>query len=431
MTRLRSHKGASCGAHARIVTRVLVAAALCLIAAAAGAQTFSQRGFVDARGTGFFEKAPNDQVQGIADLLFREEVFVKPAQSDWLRLEAGVDFRANSHDQVEDEWRLDFEDRGIRRPRVAVRRLAVVMTAGKLTVEAGKQFIRWGRADILNPTDRLAPRDYLNVLDADFLPVLGVRPTLQLGTESIEGVFVPRFTPSRLPLFNQRWTVLPPEAEAAGVRIIDTGALVPDGSQQGVRWNHAGEKFEMALSFFDGFNHLATVLAEPRPGVLAVALKRTYAALRSYGGDVAIPTAWFTLKGEAAYLQSPGHVNEDYVLYVIEIERQVGEWVLVGGYAGDVVTTARDAFRFAPDRGVARSILGRVSYTVDPRRTVSVEGAARQSGDGYYLKGEYSQAVGQHVRLTGAGVVLAGNQADFLGQFRRNSNVSGALRVSF
>ncbi len=33
-------------------------------------------------------------------------------------------------------------------------------------------FIRWGRADILNPTDRFAPRDFMNVIDPDFLPVL-------------------------------------------------------------------------------------------------------------------------------------------------------------------------------------------------------------------------------------------------------------------
>jgi hypothetical protein len=86
------------------------------------------------------------------------------------------------------------------------------------------------------------------------------------------------------------------------------------------------------------------------------------------------------------------------VLYVIEVERQIREWVLVVGYAGEAVTQNRGVFSFAPDRGIAKSILGRAAYTVDPRRTVAIEAAVRQSGDGLYIKGEYSQAFAQHWR---------------------------------
>ena len=39
------------------------------------------------------------------------------------------------------------------------------VAAGGFTLDVGKQFIRWGRADVLNPTDRFAPRDFLNVID--------------------------------------------------------------------------------------------------------------------------------------------------------------------------------------------------------------------------------------------------------------------------
>jgi hypothetical protein len=95
------------------------------------------------------------------------------------------------------------------------------------------------------------------------------------------------------------------------------------------------------------------------------------------------------------------------------------------------VLISRDAFPFDPDRGVAKSILGRASYTVDPRRTVTIEGAVRQSGAGFYVKGEYSEAFGQHWRLTLTGVGIAGDAGDFLGQFHRNSNGSAGLRFSF
>jgi hypothetical protein len=406
----------------------IIALCVCVLAAAeAGAQTVSQRGFVEGRVFGFPQTAPNDPKHVIGDVLVREEVFLKPVE--WLQLAAGLDLRANSHEQVEDQWRLDYDDRGSRRPRAAIRRATATFTARHLSLDIGKQFIRWARADVLNPTDRFAPRDYLNVIDAEFLPVTGARATLQLGTETVDAVVVPRLTPSRMPLLDQRWTVVPPGFE--NVRLEDAGSDIPRGTQTGVRWSHAGDRFEMALSFFDGFNHLPTIETQLGASPDVVGIRRVYPQLRSYGADMAIPTGVVTLKGEAAYFTSPTSTSEEYVLYVIEVERQVGEWSLVCGYAGDVVTSSQLSFPFAPDRGIAKSILGRASYTVDPRRTVAIEGAARQNGDGVYLKGEYSQSFAQHWRLTMTVVGLTGNPADFLGQYRRNSHASLGLRLSF
>jgi hypothetical protein len=407
--------------------RTLLAAALVLWSSSLGAQTISQRGFLEGSGFEFPQVAPNDATRAIGDALFREEVVLKPA--GWIQFAGGLDLRANSHEQVEDQWRLDFSDRGVLRPRAAIRRLTATLAAGAFTLDVGKQFIRWGRADILNPTDRFAPRDYLNVVDTDVLPVLGVRPSVQIGPETFEFVWVPRMTPSRLPLFDQRWTVLP--AAAAGVPIVDGGSDFPRGSEYGVRWNHVGERFEASLSYFDGFNHLPNIESRVVPELNALDLTRVYPDIRTYGGDLAVPTGWFTLKGEAAYFTSPSATTDEYVLYVVEAERQTGEWVLDGGYIGEAVTTSRELFSFAPDRGMAKSIIGRASYTVDPRRTVSIEGAIRQSGKGFYAKGEYSQALAPHWRLTLTGVGIAGDSDDFLGQFNRNSHGAVALRFSF
>ena len=55
----------------------------------------------------------------------------------------------------------------------------------------------------------------------------------------------------------------------------------------------------------------------------------------------------------------------------------------------------------------------------------------RQNGDGYYIEGEYSQAVGELWRLTLKQVVILGEEDDFLGQFDRNSHFVAALRLSF
>ena len=411
--------------------RAALALLLVACSGAAWAQnaTVTQRGFVDGSVMLFPQQAPNDVARVVGDALAREEVFLKPAP--WIQFAAGVDFRVNSHDQVDDRWRLDAGDRGTERPRLSLRRMSATLTRGPFTIDVGKQFIRWGKADIINPTDRFAPRDFLNVVDTEFLAVSGVRAVAQTGDNTFEAVWVPRFTPSRVPLLDQRWTAVP--AEAAAIPIVEGASALPGGSQTGVRWGHVGASIEYSLSFFNGFNHLPNIdlCSACSASSALIVIDRVYPHIRTYGADAAVPTRWFTLKGEAAYFTSTSLSTDEYVLYVIQLERQTGEFVFVVGYAGEAVTTRRSAFAFAPDRGMTRSLVARVSYTIDPNRSVVVESAVRQSGDGMYAKAEYSQSQGQHWRATVTGVGIAGHSTDFLGQYHRNSHVAMALRYSF
>ena len=158
-------------------------------------------------------------------------------------------------------------------------------------------------------------------------------------------------------------------------------------------------------------------------------IARVYPPIRSYGADAALPLPWFTIKGEAAYVTSP--TSDEYVLYVLQLERQRGEWLFLGGYVGEVTTRTRATLSFAPDRGLSRSLIARASYTIDANRRVELESAVRQSGDGVYAKAEYSQARGQHWRATVSAVVLAGERDDFIGQYRRNSHVRLTIRYSY
>jgi hypothetical protein len=393
----------------------------------AHAQTVTQRGFLGGAVVLFPQEATNDRTQLIGDLLAQEELFFKPAS--WVQFAAGFDARANSHDQVERSWRLDIRDRGTLRPALSVRRLSATLAHGPLTVDVGKQFIRWGKADIVTPTDHFAPQDFLNVIDPEFLAVTGARASVQWGSDSFEGVWVPFFTPSRTPLLDQRWTAVPAGAEA--VSLFDASGPLPKGSQSGVRWGHLTGRYEFSLSYFDGFNHLPNIGITQDPQRFAVGISKTYPDLRSYGFDLAVPTGWLTLKGEAAYFASSTPATDNYVLYVVQLERQTGEWMFVGGYAGEIVTERRAPFTFAPDRGLTRSIVARASYTIDANRSAAVETAIRQNGHGEYMKGEYSQARGQHWRATATGALIRGHVDDFLGQYRRNSHVTVSVRYSF
>jgi len=115
----------------------------------------------------------------------------------------------------------------------------------------------------------------------------------------------------------------------------------------------------------------------------------------------------------------------------VQVERQQGEWQFTGGYVGDVSTANRTVASFSPERGLAKSIVGRASYTIDTNRSAAAEALVRQNGDAFYCKGEYSWARGQHWRTTVSAALIRGEPDDFLGQYDRNSHVNLTLRYSF
>ena len=153
--------------------------------------------------------------------------------------------------------------------------------------------------------------------------------------------------------------------------------------------------------------------------------------MRMYGADAAIPLSWFTIKGEAAYFTHPPRQTDDYLLYVIQLERDAGDWSFTGGYAGEEVTASRGQSSFAPDRGLARAFLGRASYDIDSKRNISLDTAIRQNGR-EYGSGRNIPRCGDLIGAERLGfTLLRGDPGDFLGQYRKNSFFSLSLRYSF
>ena len=383
-------------------------------------QAFTQRGFLETQGVLYPQAAVNDSGHVIGEVQLRYEGFYKPWSN--FQIAGALDLRSDTHHQTERVLRLDWDDRGRQRPLLSLQRLSAQYRHGGLTVEAGKQLVRWGRTDIVNPTDRFAPRDFLTVVDNEFLGIHAVRATYERGSNTIDVIWSPRLTPSRIPLLNQRWFI-PPE----GAPAFELTRDVPAGSQSGVRWSHVGF-VEFAAAAYSGFDNLPSF--EVTPGNPVV--REAYPELRMFGGDVGVPLQLVSIKGEAAYFQSPDHRADSYVMYVIQLERQAGEWFFVGGYGGESITErGTQNADFNPIRGLTRTILARAGYTIDTNRSIAFETAVRENFDGLWAKTEYSQAFGQHWRLTAGFTLIRGKATDFLGQYNRNSHGVSVVRYSF
>ena len=395
-----------------------------LAAVVAAAQDFTGRGFLETTGLLFPQTAANDSGHATAEALFRYEAFYKMTPN--FRFAGSIDARTDTHLETERAFGLSWWDRERRRPAFEVRRASATYTRGKLTIEAGKQFVRWGKTDVLNPTDRFAPRDFINVVDNDFLGITAARVTYGTQANTLDVVASPRLTPSRVPLLNQRWAVLP-----AGIPIAEQSPDFPGGPQFGARWNHIGAAAEYSLSFYNGYDHLPLYRGQLELLPLSVEVQRFYPQMRMYGGDAAIPFSVVTLKAEAAYFTSSTAASDQYVLYVLQLERTAGEWSFVGGYAGQVITEHGTAVSYSPVRGQTRALVARAGYTIDVNRSLAFETVIRQNGRGVYLKPEYTQAFGQHWRLTAGFALIRGSDGDFLGQYHRNSHAILTVRYSF
>ena len=169
--------------------------AAALLALTFVAQNFDQRGFLENQALFYPQSAPNDSSVAVDYLLFRWEASYKFAP--WFTLAGSFDARTDSHRQTARDASMDLDDRSILRPAFSVRRLSARLHKSKFTAEIGRQFIRWGKTDILTPTDRFAPGDYLSsVVDSDFLGVAATRVTYESGGDTIDLVWQPWFTPA-------------------------------------------------------------------------------------------------------------------------------------------------------------------------------------------------------------------------------------------
>ncbi len=216
--------------------------------------------------------------------------------------------------------------------------------------------------------------------------------------------------------------------------MVDLGSVFPSRPQAGLRWNHLGAGFEFSLWYFDGFNYLPRIDVVPDPSAGQTGITRVYSPMRMAGGDAAWPLKWFTLKAEAAYFWTTDPYADDYGIYVIQVERQQGEWLFVGGLRRRVrhrgPLPALDAgLRVRP--GPREHLPGPRLLHARPAQQPGFEGAIRPDAAGGWLEMEYSRAIGQHWRATARGDLLAGSPDDFFGQYRRNSSLRVDLRFSY
>lgn len=399
-----------------------------LPAAASAQAEFTQRGFIELRGFGYPQATLDDAGPAVGELRFVYEGVARFNQ--FWSAAYGIEGDSDTHRQDRRDAGLFWFDRSLRRPLISVRRLSIRYAGERWNLEAGKQVIRWGHTDLWCPTDRFAPRDYLYPLETEYLAVTAARVAYRAGDKTVEAVYVPRFTPTRLPIPYTRWLQALP-ADYTGYSFRDVGNAYPGGGQFGVRFRQNTARTDYSLMYFEGFDHTPSLALFYNPYTDLIKLRRIYPRTHMAGGGVSSVVRGVVLRGEAAWFGSPTPYTDNYIQYAVEGERTQGRITAILGYAGEALTADRAKNRLAMDRALTDVFVGRVLCRVNDRNEVSGEYLIRRLGDGYGWKAAYTRHLGNNWSVTAGGVWIGGGVENIFGNYVHNSHVLLTLRYSF
>jgi hypothetical protein len=364
------------------------------------------------------------------------------------------DLRMDTHRNVDRSQGLDWGERGLRQPAGSVSEFYLDAKVGHLDLRLGKQRIRWGRADGLNPADNIIPYDYLETFDDQRLAVPALKADIYFSRANIELVWLPYFMPTRLPLLGQRWfPQLPssaPVSPAAGTEPVVTHLFYRDLSgplpartfgngQWGVRWNQVLPKGEFSFSYFDGFDDLPffrsaltpsfdTVSVHPQA---LVSFRREYYRVHVAGADFASGIGPVGIRGEAAYFDQTDPLNFDHLLFVIGVDKNWGDWSIIAQYAGQKVNDRFANAAIFPDLGVRSTLICRVERTLGSSRSFEMKGALRLLDGDFFVQPLYSMVLSNSWRVKLGATIFAGSRFGYLGQFRDSSHLNLQLIYSW
>lgn len=164
--------------------------------------------------------------------------------------------------------------------------------SSKVEVRVGRQIVAWGRADGINPTDNLTPRDYVVMLpfedDQRFGTTAAKIDVFVSHAHTLTFFVSPYFEPHRIPF-----------PVSAGRLERSLPARTFANTELGVRLNRVGETLDWSISYFRGFSLLPSLRLSERAG--SPVIRASYDRIRAYGADFARNLGRFGIRGEVAY----------------------------------------------------------------------------------------------------------------------------------
>lgn len=323
---------------------------------------------------------------------------------------------------------------------------------GSVDVIAGRQFVRGGRATLVNPTDAFDARDYRDaLLSADRVRAIdGLRATWFSNSWNLNVVATPVHTKSLMPHPDSRWFfALPPAADVGGGQLVpltyawaDYDATHGGTAQTLVKFNHEGEGVSYAMSWFDGEDNLPAFDGRdpvPGPAGLAIAIDQLYADKRALGVDAEVLLGKAVLRVEAARIDltyANGRTDDyDHVVAGFDLNLERGlfgkETYFAFEYSKQFARNGQDWTKEDLRHIFSNAFLARVDVTLGGHDSLVTDLVYDHlNGQNALLvdyRHDFTDQLVMHVTID----LLGGSSDTFFGQFTRNDRLGLSLEYTF
>ncbi len=308
----------------------------------------------------------------------------------------------------------------------------------------GKQIIVWGRADRLNPTDNLTPRDFTLLVPEDddqYLGSLAAKATYYFENLSLTGIWLPDFKPNKVPIR---------QSPALNFR-----EQIPDTHRQwAIKLEQSGKAVDWSLSYFDGID------LNPDIGIDSVTsgdvnLLLSHHRIRVIGADAATVIGRYGLRAEAAYTSTEDSEGNDpeiknpFFYMVLGVERNLMEGLninvqyftrRVSHYSNPEQITDPLQRSVAIQQAVVSNQLDRVQHGISLRVSdkwfndtleAEVAGVKAFTRGDYVIRPKLTYAFSDRSKGVIGIDLFRGADNTFYGRLRDNSTLYGELRYSF
>jgi len=256
-----------------------------------------------------------------------------------------------------------------------IRELYFDLSFNTMDLRVGKQQIIWGKADGVFITDVVSPKDMTNFILPDFdevrLGVTSIKADYYIGDFTLEGVWIPVFTPNILPESGSLWAVsmdLPDGVKPSITTTLPAATL--ENSESFAKLSYMGASFDFEIMggyMYDDSpaGHVTPVNLTSTPKTVDVS--REYQQIVMGGGSFSTEVAGFVIRGEGAYYNGKvfnlssdalladlsaggdGTIEKDYIHYMGGIDYVISGVNLSTQFVQEVIldyddTIANDEF---------------------------------------------------------------------------------------
>lgn len=402
------------------------------------------KGSVEYKFFGQFHKVRQDRKQYLHELIlnldlkheFREgsgkSIVLKPVfRADNRHFTQGVIDTAKETDE--------------RRYYVNFKEAYLALRGEKTDFYLGKKVYSWGKAEGFNPTDDINPYDFMDFLEREKIGVFSTSVEYAIGDSSVDVVFIPHFTPARLPGQNNRWsgnvedqvtvssTTTLPQLPQLEVRGRELPPNTPRNSQAGGRLKTTVSGWDFALSIYHGIDSIP-VAEEEVIGITTYYTPR-FNQVNEFGFATATTFDKLEVHAEASHRDTLHGNDDDFIAYIaggsyswdefgLEFIEKVS---LYFEYAGEEVTLGkRNPKRHSSSsygRPFKNSVLGSLVFKFSEDADFQLGGSYNIDDYDYYLQPKATYKLSDRLKLKAGVDILRGDRETFWGKWRKNDRI--------